>query len=93
MVASALRSEVALVGRAVGVGGGVVEVAVERLGVAAGGVAREGAGADEVFEFAAGGVVVLGGPVVAGLLGDGVEDDPERLDEVAEAGSLVGIRW
>src|ERR1700678_3471108 len=39
MVPSALRSEVALVGRAVGPGGGVILVAVDGLGVAAGGVA------------------------------------------------------
>src|SRR6202034_396674 len=45
MLPSALRSEVALVGGAVGPGGGVVLVAVDGLGVAAGGVAGFCAGA------------------------------------------------
>jgi hypothetical protein len=92
MVASAFRAEVALVGRAVGPGCGVVEVAVDGLGAAAGGVAGDRAGADEVFEFAARGVAALGLSVVAGAMGDGVEDDAEGLDQVAEPGCLVGVR-
>src|ERR1700691_1810191 len=92
VVASAFGAEVALAGRAVGPRGGVVEVGVDSLGAAAGGVAGCGAGADEVFEFAAGGVTVLGLSVVAGALGDGVEDDAEGLDQVAEPGCRVGVR-
>ena len=81
-----------MIGGAGGPRPGVVQVGVERLGLAAGGVAGGGAGADEVFEFAAGGVAVLGVPVVAGVLGDGVEDDVEGADQVAEPGFLIGVR-
>src|ERR1700678_2763221 len=70
VVASAFGAEVALAAGAFGVGLGVVEVAVDGLGVAPRGVARRGAGPDQVFEFAAGGVAVLGALVVAGALGD-----------------------
>ena len=92
MVPSAFGAEVALIGRAVRIGGRVVEVAVDGLGAAAGGVAGRGPGADHVFEFAAGGVAALGLSMVAGALGDGVEDDAEGLDQVAEPGCLVGVR-
>jgi hypothetical protein len=72
MVASAFRAEVAFVGRGVGVGDGVVEVGVDGLCVAAGGVAGVGAGTDEVGELAAGGVAVLGVAVVALAASDGL---------------------
>jgi hypothetical protein len=91
VVASAFGAEVALAAGSVGVGEGVVEVAVQGLGAAAGGVAGDGAGADDVFEFAAGGVAVLGPAVVAGVLGDGVEGDVEGADQVPETGELVGV--
>src|ERR1700735_323992 len=74
MMPSAFRSEVALTGWAVGVGDGVVEVAVDGLGAAAGGVAGRGPGADHVFEFAAGGVAALGLSMVAGAPGGGGGD-------------------
>src|ERR1700678_1438183 len=81
MVPSAFRAEVALVGRAVGPGGGVVLIAVDRLGVAAGSVARGGAGAQEVLELAAGGVAVFGGAVVALAAGDGLGSELELSEE------------
>ena len=91
MVASAFGAEVALVGGTLGVGDCVVQVAVDGLSVAAGGIAGDRAGADEVAEFAAGGVAVLGVPVVAVALGDGLEDDLERAEQVAEPGCLGGV--
>ena len=48
MVPSALRAQVALVGAAAGVRNGVVEVGVDGLDGAAGGVAGGGTGADQV---------------------------------------------
>ena len=98
MVASAFGAKVALVGWSLGPGGGVVAVAVHGLGVAAGGVAGGGAGADEVPEPAAGSVAVFGLGVVTGAAGDGVEGDLEGADEVAELGGLGGVgdsaaRW
>jgi hypothetical protein len=85
MVPSALRSEVALVGRAVGPGGGVILVAVDGLGVAAGGVARGGACSQEVLEFAAGRVAVFGVAVVALALGDGLGDELELREKFVES--------
>ena len=84
VVASAFRSEVALIGWPVGPGGGVILVAVDRWGVAAGGVAGFGAGAQEVLEFAAGGVVVFGVPVVALAAGDGLGGELELAEELLE---------
>jgi hypothetical protein len=81
-----LGAEVALAGGAVGVGDGVVLVAVGGLGVAAGCVAGDGAGAEEVPELAAGAVAVLGVAVVAAAVGDGLAGDVERGYEVAEPG-------
>jgi hypothetical protein len=85
VVTSALRAEVALVGWAVGPGGCVVLVAVDRLSVAAGGIAGLGAGAEEVLEFAAGGVAVFGLAVVALATGDGVGGELELREEVVQA--------
>src|SRR6185437_5495081 len=84
MVPAALRAEVALAGWSVRVRDGVVEVAVLGLGVAAGGVAGDGAGADQVGELAAGRVAGLGGGVVAARLGDGVRDDVQAAEERGE---------
>ena len=62
----------------------MVLVAVDRLGVAAGGVAGFGAGAQEVLEFAAGGVVVFGVAVVALAPGDGLGGELELGEEFVE---------
>ena len=91
MVPSALGSEVALVGRAVGPGHGMVRVAVDGLGVAAGGVAGFGAGAEQVLELAAGGVVGFGVAVVALAAGDGLGGELQLGEEVMEPGSLGGV--
>jgi hypothetical protein len=85
MVPSAFRAEVALIGWAVGPGRGVVLVAVDGLGVAAGGVAGGGAGAQEVLELAAGGVAVFGGAVVALAPGDGRGGELELGEELVES--------
>ena len=84
MVPSAFWSEIALIGRAVGPGGGVVSVAVDGLGVAAGGVAGFGAGAQQVLELAAGGVVVFGVAVVALAPGDGLGGELELAEELVK---------
>jgi hypothetical protein len=91
MVPSAFRAEVALAGLAVGVGDGVVEVAVDGLGVAAGGVAGRGPGAEQVLEFPAGGVVVFGVMVVALAAGDGLGGEVELGEKVLEPGPLGGV--
>jgi hypothetical protein len=85
MVPSALRAEIALLGRAVGPGGGVILVAVDRLGVAAGGVAGRGAGAEKVLELAAGGVAVFGVAVVALAPGDGLGGELEPREKFMES--------
>src|ERR1700733_3845442 len=75
VVGSASGGEIALVGGAVGPRDGVVQVRVERLGLAAGGVAGGRAGTDEVLELPARGVVLfgvgVGVGVVAGAAGGG----------------------
>jgi hypothetical protein len=75
VVATALRTQVALLSVAVGVRNGVVDVAVDRLGVAGGRGAQLVAGSDQVLELAAGDVAVLGVPVVARVPRDGFERD------------------
>src|ERR1700761_5433928 len=70
VVGAAARGQVALIGGTVGPRDRVVQVGVQRLGRAAGGVAGGGAGADQVPQVAAGGVVILGPGVVAGAAGD-----------------------
>ena len=60
----------------------MVLVAVDGLGVAAGGVAGRGAGAEQVLELAAGDVAVFGVPVVARIPGDGFQGDVQPLEEV-----------
>jgi hypothetical protein len=62
----------------------VVEVGEDRLGGAAGGVAGRGAGADEVAELPAWGVVIFGVGVVAAVVGDGLEDGIEAAQELGE---------
>jgi hypothetical protein len=52
------------------VGAGVVQVAVDRTGAAAGRGAGRGAGADQVLEGPARDVPVLAVPAVAGVFGD-----------------------
>ena len=83
VMTAALRVEVALVGGAVRVGDGVVEVAVDGLGVAGGGGAGLVAGADQVLELAAGDVAGFGGAVVAGVPCDGFGRDVQPLEQVA----------
>jgi hypothetical protein len=80
-----------LIGGAVGPGVGVVLVAVDGLGVATGGVAGLGAGAQEVLEFAAGGVVVFGVPVVAGAAGDEFGGQFQLREELMKPGQLGGV--
>ena len=75
MVGAALGAEVALVGGALWVGSGVVQVSVDGLGLTAGGGTSGGAGTDQVLELAARGVAVLGVLVVARRLGDRLEGD------------------
>src|ERR1700748_2296926 len=90
VVTSALWSQVVLAGWAVRVGGRVVEVAVDRLGVAGRSGAGSGAGANEVLEPSAGNVVVLGVCVAACSLGDGAEGDVQPADQVGELIRLPG---
>ncbi|HXT90016.1 MAG TPA: NAD(P)/FAD-dependent oxidoreductase [Trebonia sp.] len=92
VVPAAFRAEVALVGGAVRVGDGVVQVAVESPGVAARSVARGGAGAYEVGEPPAGGVAGLGGSVVAAAFDDGFQGEVQAAQEGGELGRLRG-RW
>ena len=92
VVAAAGWVQVALAGGPLGVGDGVVEVAVDGLGAAAGGGAGGGAGADQVLQLPAGGVAVLGVPVVAGPPGDGLGDGVQGAQEVGELRRLVGVR-
>jgi hypothetical protein len=96
MVPSAFRSEVALIGRSAGPRGGVVLVAVDGLGVAAGGVAGFGTGTQEVLELAAGGVLILGVAMVALTPGDGLGGElqlVEELVQVCELGGVGGLAW
>src|ERR1700733_5215792 len=79
VVGSASGGEVALVGGAVGPRDGVVQVGVECLGLAAGGVAGGRAGTDEVLELPARGVVLFGLGVVAGAAGDGGEGEVQAV--------------
>src|SRR6476646_1082493 len=83
-MSAALGAEVALAGWSVGVGDGVVKVAVLGLGVAAGGVAGDGAGADQVGELAARRIAGLGGGMIAARLGDGVRNDFQASEERGE---------
>src|ERR1700733_12488133 len=84
MVSAALGAQVALVGGAFGVRGGVVQVRVDGLGLAAGCGAGVGAGADQVLELAARGVALLGVPMVAGSLGDWLDSEMQGAHEVEE---------
>src|SRR6266567_6579716 len=71
VVGPAPWGEVALVGGAAWPGDGVVQVGGGGGVLAAGGVAGRSAGADQVPQRAAGGVVVFGGRVVTVAPGDG----------------------
>jgi hypothetical protein len=74
----------------------VVLVAVDGLGVAAGGVAGRGAGAEQVLEPAAGGVLGFGVAVVALVPGDEVGRElqlPEELVEPCQLDRVGGIAW
>jgi hypothetical protein len=96
MVPPALGAEVALVGRPVGPGHGMVHVAVDGLRVAAGGVARGGAGAQEVLELAAWGVLAFRVAVVALAAGDQLRGElelPEELVQPGQLGGVGGIAW
>jgi hypothetical protein len=85
-VALAERAEVALAGRAGGVGSGVVDLGGEGLGAAAGGAAAVGAGADQVLEFPAGGVAVLAAAEIASCPGDRLGGGVQPGQERGEAG-------
>src|SRR5580698_9591489 len=84
VVAFAQGAEVALAGRAGGVGDCVVDLAGDGLGAAAGGAAAGGAGADQVLELSAGGVAVLAVGVVAGSAGDRLGGGVQPGQEVGE---------
>ena len=74
----------------------MVHVAVDGLRVAAGGVARGGAGAQEVLELAAWGVLAFGVAVVALAAGDGLGDElelPEEFVQPGQLGGVGGIAW
>ena len=80
MVPAALWAQVALFGLSVGVRDGVVEVGLDGLGSAAGGVACGAAGADQVGELATG----CGLTIVAAVAGDGNWDtDGDAASRVA----------
>ena len=68
----------------------MVQVAVDGLGVAAGGVAGGGAGADQVLQLAAWGVAVLGMPVVARAPCNGLEGGVQAAQELREPCRLGG---
>ena len=63
----------------------MILVAVDGLGVAAGGVARGGTCSQEVLELAAGGVAVFGVAVVALALGDGLGGELELREKFVES--------
>ena len=67
----------------------MVEVAVDRLGIAGGRGAGSCAGTNDVLKPAAGGVLILGVPVVTSALSDGAEGDVQAADQV---GQLLGVR-
>jgi hypothetical protein len=69
----------------------MVHVAVDGLRVAAGGVAGGGAGAQEVLELAAGGVLAFGVAVVALAAGDGLGGELELPEELVQPGQLGGV--
>ncbi len=69
----------------------MVLVAVDGLGVAAGGVAGRGAGAQEVRELAAGGVPILGLAMVALAPGDGLGSEPQLVEELVQAREPGGV--
>ena len=69
----------------------MVLVAVDGLGVAAGGVTGRGAGAQEVLEFAAGGVAGFGVAMVALAAGDGLGAELELAEKLVEPGELGGV--
>jgi hypothetical protein len=69
----------------------MVHVAVDGLRVAAGGIARGGAGAQEVLELAAGGVLAFGVAVVALAAGDQLRGELELPEELAQPGPLGGV--
>src|ERR1700733_3056352 len=89
VVPAALRAEVALIGRPVGVGRGVVEVGVHGLGGAAGGVAGGGASADQVGQPAAWGGAGLGRGVIAAVPGNRSDGHVQAVEEIIELCSLI----
>lgn len=82
MVGSAPWGEVALLRGAVGPRERVVEVGVDRLGLAARSVARRAAGTDKVPELAARGVLTFGLGVIAGACGDRGEGEVQAANEL-----------
>jgi hypothetical protein len=98
MVCPAPGGQVALFRRAGGPASGVVEVSVDRLGLAAGCVAGGTAGTDKVPEPAARRVLLFGLGVIAGAScyrGEGQAEAVQQLDELLWRGRLGfrGARW
>ena len=74
----------------------MVLVAVNGLGVAAGSVAGGGAGAQQVLEFAARGVLGFGVAMVAFAPGDKAGSElqlPKELVEPRQLGRVGGVAW
>ena len=91
MVSSALWAQVALVGGTFWVGSRVVQVRVDGLGLTARCRTGTGAGADQVLELAAWGVVLLSVPMVARSLGDWLDSEIQGAHEVEELLGLPGV--
>jgi hypothetical protein len=84
VVPFARRTEVALAAGAGGVRDGVVDLARDGLGPAAGRAAAGGAGADEVLELPAWDVAVLEVAVITGSLGDRLGGGVQLSQELGE---------
>ena len=89
MVAPAFRSHIALAARAGRKGSGVVEVAIDGLGKAAGCGAGGRAGPDQVAEPAAWQVTALRAGMIAAALGNGTEGGVEPAEESGYLGGSV----
>ena len=68
----------------------MIQVRVNGLGLTAWSGTGGGAGADQVLELAAGGVAILGVPMVARTFGDRLETEVQGAHEVEELLGLLG---